>query len=163
MTSRVRRYPKRRGVEVVEFALVLPLIVMMFCGAIETARAVMLVHALQEAAQAGCRIYSVKNTTQADATAIIADAMTRAKITSYAVAFTPATKNEVDVSLEPVTVTVTVSYAPLAWLAPKFFVGKSLQGTCIFPADLDASDSGDNSGYDPDSDDNNVDGNLRDD
>ncbi|MEQ1827469.1 MAG: TadE/TadG family type IV pilus assembly protein [Pirellula sp.] len=163
MKSIVRRKPNRRGVEVVEFALVLPLIVLLLFGAIEAARAVMVIHALQEASHAACRVYSVKGTTQADAKSIVADALTRARITSYTVAFHPATKEEVDVSVEPVTVTVSASFANVAWLSPMFFRGKLLQGSSVFPADLNASDGGDTNGYDATSDDNIVDGNYRDD
>lgn len=163
MRSLVRRHPKRRGVEVVEFALVLPLIVMLLLGAIEAARAVMVVHALQEAAQAGCRVYSVKGTTQADATAMINEAMTRARVTNYMVAFKPAMKDDVDVSGEPVTVTVSASFANVAWLSPRFFLGKSLRGSCVFPADVESSDGGDTNGYNADDDDNIIDGNSRDD
>ena len=163
MKSLVRRNPKRRGVEIIEFALVLPLIVLLLCGAIEAARAVMVVHTLQEAAQAGCRVYSVKGTTQADATSIIANAMTHARITNYNVAFKPSKKEDVDVSGEAVTVTVTASFANVAWLSPRFFADKSLRGSCVFPADMNASDGGDTNGYDADSDDNPIDGILRDD
>ncbi len=163
MKSLVRRHPERRGVEVLEFALVLPLIVMLFIGAIEAARAVMVVHTLQEAAQAGCRIYCVKGTTQADATAMITEAMKHARVTNYSVAFNPAQKDDVDVSGEPVTVTVSISFANVAWLSPRFFAGKSLRGSCVFPADVEVSDGGDMNGYNTADDDNIIDGNLRDD
>ncbi len=163
MKSQVHLNPIRRGVEVVEFALVLPVLVLLMLGAIEAARAVMVVHALQEAAQAGCRVYSVKGTTQAEATSIIAQAMTHAKVTTYSVTFNPATKQEVDVACEPVTVTITTSFANAAWLLPRFLAGKSLQGSCVFPADLDSSDGGDADGYADTSDDNATDGYTRDD
>jgi Flp pilus assembly protein TadG len=163
MKSMVIRMPNRRGVEIVEFALILPIIVMLLFGAIEAARAVSAVHTLQEAAQAGCRVYCVKGTTHANATAIIAEAMTRARITNYSVEFKPSKKEDVKESCKPVTVTVTTSFANVAWFTPRFFAGKSLRGECIFPADMNASDGGDTNGYDVTLDDNPVDGNLRDD
>jgi Flp pilus assembly protein TadG len=163
MKSMVSRKPNRRGVEIVEFALVLPVIVMMLFGAIEAARAVSAVHTLQEAAQAGCRVYCVKGTTQADATSIIAEAMTRARITNYNITFKPSKKEDVKESGKPVTVTVTASFANVAWFTPRFFAGKSLQGECIFPADMNTSDGGDKNGYDATLDDNPVDGITRDD
>ncbi len=163
MKSQVRDKPNRRGVEVVEFALVLPVIVMLLFGAIEAARGVMVVHTLQEAAQAGCRVYSVKDTSQADATAMIAEAMTRARITNYDTTFNPSNKADVNESGEPVTVTVTTSFANVAWLTPRFLAGKTLRGGCVFPADMNASDGGDTNGYDATLDDNPIDGNTRDD
>ena len=163
MKSLVRRNPKRLGIEVVEFALVLPLFVMLIFGTIEAARAVMVAHSMQEAAQAGCRVYSVKGTPLADASTIISKAMTDSRVTNYSVVFSPATKEEVDVAFEPVKVTVTASFANVAWILPRFMSGKSLQGSCTLPADLENSDGGDANGYAETDDDNISDGILRDD
>lgn len=145
----------------VEFAVVLPVIVLLLVGSIEMARAVMVAHALQEAAQAACRVYSVEGTTKSQAEALVAKAMSHAEVTDYAVTYEPASKSGVDVPLEPVTVTVTASYSKIAWLPPTYLGGATLQGVCVMPADLDISDGGDQNGYKPTDDDFDGDGNER--
>ncbi len=151
----------RRGVAAVEFAIVLPLILLLLVGALEGARGVMVTHALQEAAHAGCRVYSVEETTQAQATAIIDQSLANAGVSGYTVSFTPSAKASVDVPLEPVTVSVTVPYANVAWLPPNFLSGAILRGECVLPADVDVSDGGDTNGYVGVDDDQDDDGFVR--
>ncbi|MEQ8211697.1 MAG: pilus assembly protein [Lacipirellulaceae bacterium] len=153
--------PQRRAVAATEFAVVLPLIVMLVLGAVEAARAVIVSHALQEAANAGCRVYSVEGTTQANASAIINTAMSNAGLTNHTIVFNPSSKAAVDVPLEPITVTVTIPYSQVAWLPPNFLSGATLQGRCVMPADIDRSDGGDTNGYFDSDDDQENDGNLR--
>lgn len=153
--------PFQRGVAAVELALVLPLIVLLLGGAIELGRAVMVAHTLQEAAQAGCRVYSVEGTTQSDALAIINTAMSQAGLTNPTVTFLPSSKAAVDVPMEPVKVTVTLSYANVAWLPVLFLSGSTLKGCSVMPADLDQSDGGDTNGYFDVNDDQEYDGYLR--
>lgn len=149
---------QRRGVSVVEFAVVLPVIVLLLAGAIEAARGVMVSHTLQEAAQAGCRVYSVEGTSRADAEAIIETALSQAGISTYAISFSPSNKESVDIPMEPVTVTITADYSNVAWLPPNFLAGATLRGRCVMPADIDISDGGDSNGYASNDDDNPDDG-----
>ena len=100
--------------------MVLPLMVMLVLGALEVARAVMVSHALQEASQAACRVYSVGGTTMADANAIVDAAMADAGITNYNVEFEPDKKEDVDKTMKEVTVTISVPFADVAWLPPNF-------------------------------------------
>jgi len=136
---------KRRGIAAVEFAVMLPLVVLLLLGAVEVGRGVMVSHSLQEAAQAGCRVYSV------------------AGITNQTITFEPPSKGQIDVHMEPVTVTVTIPFVNVAWVSPNFLNGAALQGKCIMPADLDVSDGGDMNGYTLTDDDNVADGFERDD
>lgn len=66
-------------------------------------RAVIVPHALQEAAQAGCRVYSVEATTQSDVSAIINTAMSQAGLSNQTVTFSPSSKAAIDVPMEPTT------------------------------------------------------------
>ena len=151
----------RRGVAVVEFAVCLPIVVLLMLGAVEAARALMVQHALQEAVQAGCRVYSVLDVPTQKAVDIINQSLTAEGITNYTLNFSPAFKNDIDTDLEPVTITATVNYSDVSWLAPTFMAGTTISGQCTMPADL-GEESGDTSGYsDPNQDDNVADGILR--
>lgn len=149
---------QRRGIAVVEFAVILPLIVLLLLGAVEVGRGVMVAHTLQEAAQAGCRVYSVEDTTFADATAIVNQIVADAGITNHTIVFDPPTKAGVNLHMEPVTVAVSVPFIDVAWLSPNFMSGATLEGRCVMPADVDESDGGDTNGYTIIDDDNNADG-----
>ena len=73
--------PKRRsGVATVEFALVLPVIILLMMGGLELGRAVMVDHVLEEAARAGCRVAVFENSTKQDVLDIVDAAMLKAKI-----------------------------------------------------------------------------------
>ncbi len=131
------RTSRRSGTAVVEFALVLPIVMVLLLGAVELGRAIMVQHSLQETAHAACRVYSVVGSSQQDAADIITEAMDNAGISNYTVAYDPATKAEVDVNLEAVTVTVTVDYSDVAWLSPDYLANASVIGSCVMPADIE--------------------------
>ena len=152
----------RRGAAIVEFSVALPLIVLFFLGAIEAGRAVMVAHSMQEAAQAGARVYSVRDTTWQDARNMVDACMADAGIQGYGVAFDPANKAEIDVHMEPVTVTVSVPYSAVAWTGATFMSGANITGRGVYPADLE-DDVNPNPSLDPLDDDHVADGNFRDD
>ncbi|MEN1681374.1 MAG: TadE family protein [Planctomycetota bacterium] len=154
-------YRSRPGVAAVELAAVLPLIVMLLLGAIEASRAVMVTHALQEAANAGCRVYSVEEGTKQQALSLISKAMENAGVSGCSVVFDPTTSAEVDVLMEPVTVTVSVPFSQVAWLPSSFLHTATLEGKCVMPADVDISDGGDTNGYTQFDDDHEGDGHER--
>jgi hypothetical protein len=128
---------RRRAVAAVEFALILPIIVLLMLGSVELGRGVMVQHALQEAAQAGCRLYTILDADQKDVDDIIAQAMSIAGISDYTVSFKSASKGAIKKDLEPVTVTISVNYNKVAWLSPEFLSDATIAESCTLPADLD--------------------------
>ena len=128
---------RRRGTSVVEFAAVLPLVLLLLLGAIELGRAVMVQHELQGAAQAGCRVYSVSDGTTQDVIDIIDAALAGAGISQYEITYDPPTKSEVDSRLEPVTITVSVDFADVAFFSPDFLSGSTISGSSTMPADVE--------------------------
>ena len=159
--ARIHDRQGRRGLAVVECAVILPVVVLLIMGAVELSRAVMVQHVLQEAAQAACRVYMVEPTTQQNAQDMIDQAMLAAGVTGYTVTFNPLTKPEIDTPMEPVTVTVTVPYNTVGWFSPTYLSGADLVASCTMPADVEA-DPNTNPIYDPMEDDNVYDGHTRD-
>ena len=153
----IRRF-NRRGTATVESALVFPLLIAVFLGMTEMGRGIMVLHTLQEASQAGCRVYSVEGATKQQASDIIDACMSNAGIANYDVEFHPTEKASVNTPMEPVTVVVKTSYENVAWIAPAFLQGRNLEGKCVLPADVDVSDGGDQNGYANADDDNPDDG-----
>ncbi|MEM1062107.1 MAG: TadE/TadG family type IV pilus assembly protein [Planctomycetota bacterium] len=156
---------RRRGSAVVEFAVVLPVISMLLLGAIELGRGMMAYHALNEAANAAARTYSVRESTQAQANAMVTAAMANAGFSDvdYTVTFDPPTKSEINVPLEPVTVTVSLKFNDVAYITPDYIDGATLVGRCVMPADIASSYGARVKPYDLVDDDNPDDGFERDD
>ncbi len=152
----------RSAIAAIEFAVMLPLMLMLVLGALESARAVMVTHALQQASQAACRVYSVGGTTMEQVTAIVEASLANTGIENYNIQFDPKKKEDVDKTLMEVTVTITVPYTEVAWLPPTYFAGATLEGRSVLPADLEVSDGGDSDGYHFTDDDYNGDGIVRD-
>lgn len=152
----VPRRDPRKGAVAVEFALVAPFVVLLLLGSIEVGRAVMAQHMLQEAAQAGCRLYSMEDVTQAQADAIIAVAMEHAGIDQYEVEYLPASKAEIVSPLQPVSAVVTANYEEVGWLAPFHMGGAKLVGRCTMPADV-ADDYNEDDNNDDEADSQNAD------
>lgn len=121
----------------------------------------MVTHSLQEAAQAACRVYSVRDASRQDAQDIVDASMAEANIQGYSVQFDPLTKAEIDVYMEPVSVTVSVPYERVRWISPWFMSSSTITGRGTFPADIEPEENS-LAGYDPLDDDHTADGNARD-
>ncbi len=125
----------RKGAAAVEFAIVLPLFLLLVVGALDVGRAVMVQHKLAEAARAGCRLYTLKNeVTEDDVRAIVDKVMADANIGGYAVELDPYPPTAIE-HLSPVTVSVSVPYNQASWCSSWFLSGKTLVATCIMPGD----------------------------
>lgn len=129
----------RKGVAVVEFAVVMPVIVLLLMGSLEMGRAVMVRHMLEETARAGCRVAAFENGTKQDVVDIVAAAMTAANIDSYTLTINPDPPESLD-AFEPVTVTVSVPYLDVSWLpSSRFMENATLTGLCVMPAEGDGA------------------------
>jgi Flp pilus assembly protein TadG len=102
----------RRGVSVLEMALVLPILLMLSFGAVDYGYFLYVKNTVQGAAQAGARAAIPSDATNAKVTSIISSMMTAAGLqsSSYQVTCNPS-----DVSTaaagSPVTVTITCTWA----------------------------------------------------
>ncbi|NQU21979.1 MAG: pilus assembly protein [Candidatus Nealsonbacteria bacterium] len=120
----------RRGAAVVEFAVVLPLLLLLVVGALEVGRATMVQHKLVQAARAGCRIYAVKNeVTEVEVQSIIKQVMDDAGLGPYTVELDPGPTNDIE-HLEPVTVTVSVAFDQVSRL-PREIPARCMLPDCI--------------------------------
>jgi Flp pilus assembly protein TadG len=132
----VRR--QRFGAAAVEFAVVLPVIVLLLLGAVEFGRAVMVQHTLQEAAQAGCRLYASPDTDMDDADAIVSAALAKADITEFEIQYDPTAKAQITSTMQPVTVTVSVNYSDVSWVSAGHLRDSTITGRCTMPGEVDA-------------------------
>ena len=136
MQNQQQKHGGRTGIAAVEFAIVLPLVLLLILGSIEISRVISVQHALQEASLTGCRLYAVSEKSQADATNIIDLSLAAAGITGYTISYTPATKNEIDTILEPVTVTISVPYSSISLGTERIMSNSTVTASATLPADV---------------------------
>jgi Flp pilus assembly protein TadG len=127
----------RLGAAAIEFACVLPFLVLFLMGSVEVGRGVMVKHVLEEAARAGCRVAVFESSTAADVNSIVETAMNAANLGSnYTVTIDPANPQGL-VAFQPVTVSINMSFADVSWIPTTFLKGKSVGGVCVMPAEGD--------------------------
>ncbi len=125
---------KRRGAAAVEFALVLPILLLFIGGSVEIGRAVMVQHVLEESARAGCRVASMDNGTRQDVLDIVDHAMRLGGCPEYTVTMDPDPPINL-LQFEHVMVSVIVDYGDVGWLDFGFMSGMQLTGVCVMPAE----------------------------
>ena len=108
---------RRRGAALVEFALVLPLIILFFTAAIELFRLNQLRHAAESAAYEACRHVIVPGANQAEAVTKANDLLGIIRIRNAKVAISPTKITE---TTPQVTVNVSIPAAGNTWIVPSF-------------------------------------------
>lgn len=118
----MRRLQSDSGAAAVEFALVMPLLVLLIMGIVTFGRAYQTQAALAAAAREGVRVMAVRNDPAA------ARAATEAVVTDLSPALSDAQVAISPASCSPAsTVTVTTTY-PITFLTPLFGSGVTLHG-----------------------------------
>ncbi len=126
----------RAAVAAVEFAVILPPIVLLIIGSLDVARIFSLQHKLQEASMYGCRIYALGDMTQQRAIDAIDLSMAEKGLTGYKISFDPPHKSEIKDDLVPVTVTVQMPYSGMGFGMQSFLGGSDIVAKSVLPADL---------------------------
>jgi Flp pilus assembly protein TadG len=113
------RRPKlqRRGAAMVEFAFVLPLLILFFVASIELFRLSQIRHAADSAAYEACRHVIVPGATQAEAVSEANRLLKVLGITNAAIAISPSTITE---ATPEVTVFVNIPATGNTWIVPRF-------------------------------------------
>lgn len=119
-SARKRRF-RCRGAAVVEFALVIPLFLLLLIGIVEFGRAMMVQQVLINASREGARKASLPGATLEDVKSTVADYLSDSSI--------PASLANIDVSPDPattfdneqITVRVEVAYQDVGWIFRSFF------------------------------------------
>ena len=167
MEKSIRVQLERRGAAAVEFAVTLPVMVMLLLGMVELGRALQVYHQMYEAARAGARIYSGIGNTETDIRTMVATAMADTVLDpeDYQVTLNPTDPSTVSTALTQVSVTVSTNFDDISWLVGNTLLsGETLIATCIMPFDsAEASsiggggNSGGGGGDDDDDDDDDDD------
>ncbi|WP_372725400.1 TadE/TadG family type IV pilus assembly protein [Novipirellula sp.] len=133
--SRFIRRRKSHGIAAVEFAVVLPPLLLLILVSVEVARAFAVQHSLQEACINGCRIYALGDKTQQQASDMIHLSLGEAGISGHSIDFVPATKAEITAEMQPVTVTISVPYSQVGVGVQWMLAGTTVTASTTLPAE----------------------------
>jgi Flp pilus assembly protein TadG len=126
-----RTAARRRGAAIVEFAVVVPVLVLLVFGMLEFSRVMMVEQVLTNAAREGARKAVLPGATTSDVTTVVNNYLTNSGITganSPTVSPAPDSANAGD----PITVTVSVPFNNVSWLpVPMFLGGQTLSATVV--------------------------------
>jgi Flp pilus assembly protein TadG len=130
-----KKQPQRQGAALVEFAMILPILVMVIMGMFEFGRGIMATEVLNHAARLGARNGSLTTGTTASVTTAVNELLVNAGVNGTTVKVLvngAATEVGNADSGDEIQVTVTVPYANVTWIGnPKYLAGKTLTGRCV--------------------------------
>ena len=120
----------RRGAAVVEFAVVVPILIVLVFGMIEFGRLMMVEQILTNAARVGAREGSLPGTGTSDVTTAVNNYMTNSGLSGQTTTVSPdpSTANPGDA----ITVTVSIPFNNVSWLpVPMWLGGKTLSASVV--------------------------------
>ena len=121
-----------RGTAVVEFALVLPLLLMFLFGIMEFGRIMMVNHTLNNAARAGARIAVLPGSDNDRVLSAINSELSSCGLTLDEYVLDPSDVSTAERD-DPITVTIKIDYESIGFVTGFFpmLTGKQLQGTVV--------------------------------
>jgi Flp pilus assembly protein TadG len=119
----------RKGAAVVEFAVVAPVLFLLLLGMIECGRMIMVQQSLTTAVREGARTAVIEGNSSSVAKSAVESFLAGTGITGTNVTVTPSNTGSVAHG-QPITVSVSVPFTKVSWLAHPFFFGsKTLTST----------------------------------
>ncbi len=122
---------RRRAASVTEFALVSPFLFLSLLGIIEVGRGLMVVHLLNDAAMAGCRVGIIEGKTTGNITTTVTNTLTAAGISGDTVSV-QVNDGSSDASTaklgDEITVIATIPISSMSWVPGAKYLKGSLQG-----------------------------------
>ena len=135
---RRRKENNRSGAAVVEFALTASLLFLIIFTAVEFMRVNTIVNSAENAAYEGARAGIVPGATASEAQAAAQAMVSAIGVRGTTVDVQPAT---IRLDTPQITVTVSVPLDSNSFIAPRFFLGKTLQKTCTLTREVPQSAS----------------------
>jgi Flp pilus assembly protein TadG len=128
------RHRSRVGAQLVEFAICLPLLLLVFLGSIEMCRLNMLRHGAAQAAYEGARQGIVPGATADDVRTAAAQILDSIFVVGYTVTVTPAV---IERTTPQVTVDITVPIAANSWITPRFCTSSTMTRSFTLQREID--------------------------
>ena len=128
-----RRAAERRGMAIIEFAAVAPVLFLVVFSTIEFGRVFMAIQSLEEASRSGCRVAILRGTTTSEIEAEVTRVLAPAGISNVKVSTIPQNVTTA-ARWAPVSVTVAASFDSMSWLPlPQYLSGRTYTSSCTMP------------------------------
>ena len=115
--------PTRRGVAAVEFAIVVPIFVLLVFGLIELGRSFMVQQILTNASREGARRAIIEGSTTTEVKNLVGDYLGATSVSSgYTVTVSPNITPALGLG-DPITVSVSVPYSAVSWMPSAWWMG----------------------------------------
>jgi Flp pilus assembly protein TadG len=129
-----RKRPARPAVAAVEFAVILPLLMILILGMFELSRVLLVKETLSNAAQQACRTASRQATTNSDVAQEVTDVMSAAGINSSSVTIQvndAASDVATAKRFDKVSVRVSVPVSQVFWVSTIFVSGSTIESETV--------------------------------
>ena len=124
------RPASRRGLTSVEFSIVAVPVFLIVFGMIEFGRALMAVHALEEAARSGCRVAILRGANSSEVSGEVGRVLQPVNIGEYTISVDPTDVTSAP-RWAPVSVSVEARFSDISWLPlPRYLGEQSYRSTC---------------------------------
>ncbi len=122
---------RRRGAALVEFAILVPVFVLVVMGIVEYGQFLYAKQAVTLAAREACRIAVLPGTTKEQAIGRAYNVLSEAGISSFQITFDPDPPTSASDG-DPITVTVLVDFDQISWLgSPMYLDGVEIRATAV--------------------------------
>jgi Flp pilus assembly protein TadG len=125
------RSARRRGASIVELAFVAPVVFLIVLGIFEIGRGLLVIHLLNNAAEAGCRAGIIEGQSTANIQSVVTSVLTQSGI-SGDTATVLVNDGSTDASSaqagDEITVKVSVPISSITWVPKARFLSGNLQG-----------------------------------
>jgi len=123
--------PYRKGSALVEFAVLVPVFLVVVLGIIEYGQFLYTQQAVTLAAREACRIIVLPGTTKEQAIGRAYNVLNEAGINSFSITFDPDPPTSA-ANGDPITVTVAVDFDQISWFgAPMYLTGAEVRATAV--------------------------------
>ncbi|HCS51249.1 MAG TPA: transporter [Planctomycetaceae bacterium] len=136
-TNRKCPISKRSGAALVEFAICVPVVFVLFFASFDICRFSMITHAAEQAAFEGARRGSIPGATAAEAKQAAQDELDKLSLKNATITVTP---NTIYNSTEKVTVNVRLSLEANSWVPTKVLTGGYIDRTSTLTREYVTSD-----------------------
>jgi Flp pilus assembly protein TadG len=123
MKKSIKKRNDRKGATLVEFAIVAPLLFLLFFASMEFCRVAMIRHTADNAVYEGCRVGIIPGATTAEVQAETEQILNTLGLNNAAISVTPPT---IDRDTDEVTVRVTVPLDDNSFVPNQFVAGRSV-------------------------------------
>ena len=121
--TRTRKSENRRGVAAVEFALVVPILFLLFFAALEFTRVAMIRHTADNAVYEACRVGIIPGATRDEVRQRAIDVLSTIGVSDVTVSVEP---DSIDRNTDEIRVSVQIELDANSYVPPHFFQGDSV-------------------------------------